>query len=105
MFGIWLVPRNRLKPWVLFDLVNGPLMKACLVRLNADDHVLLLAFHHIVIDGWSTHVIVSDLSWLYSAKIRGGAHDPAPSMQYRDYIRWYYEPETPGQAPAEWDQS
>ncbi len=78
----------------LFDLVNGPLMKARLVRLNADDHVLLLAFHHVVIDGWSTHVVVSDLSWLYSAKIRGGAGDPTPSMQYRDYVKWYYEPET-----------
>ena len=78
----------------LFDLVNGPLMQACLVRLNADDHVLLLTFHHVVIDGWSTHVVVSDLSRLYSARIRGGAGDPAPSMQYRDYIKWYYEPET-----------
>ena len=78
----------------LFDLVNGPLMKARLVRLNTDDHVLLLAFHHTVIDGWSTHVVVSDLSSLYSAKIRGGAGDPPPSMQYRDYVKWYYEPET-----------
>ena len=75
----------------LFDLEKGPLMSAQLVRLDDDQHVLLLAFHHVVIDGWSTHVIVSDLSRLYSAKIKGGTDVLISSMQYRDYIKWYHD--------------
>ncbi len=74
----------------LFDLVNGPLMTAHLVRLNLDEHVLLLAFHHVVIDGWSLHIVVQELSRLYSEKIQGGRGRLTSSMQYRDYVRWYY---------------
>jgi NRPS condensation-like uncharacterized protein len=76
-----------------FNLVDGPLMKAQLLRLNSEDHVLQLVFHHVVIDGWSTHVVILELSRLYSAKISGGARDPVPSMQYRDYVTWYYDTE------------
>jgi len=36
-----------------FDLVNGPLMRAALLRMNVEDHMLLLTMHHIVSDGWS----------------------------------------------------
>jgi len=41
-----------------FDLVNGPLLRASLLRMNVEDHVLLLTMHHIISDGWSISVLV-----------------------------------------------
>lgn len=44
-----------------FDLARAPLMRACLLRIDEDDHRLLLVFHHIAVDGWSLHVLSSEL--------------------------------------------
>ena len=61
-----------------FDLQHGPLLRARLLRL-ADDHVaLLLSAHHIVCDGWSFGVLVSELGALYAAQ-RGEAPEPDAS--------------------------
>ncbi|MCG3148784.1 MAG: D-alanine--poly(phosphoribitol) ligase subunit 1 [Verrucomicrobiae bacterium] len=76
----------------LFDFVNGPLMKAQLVRVSADEHVLHLVFHHVVLDGWSTHVAVVELSRLYTAQVRGVADTEPAALQYRDYVAWYHAP-------------
>ncbi|HEV2735895.1 MAG TPA: condensation domain-containing protein, partial [Longimicrobiaceae bacterium] len=72
-----------------FDLERGPLIRGRLVRLAADDHVLLLAMHHIVSDGWSVGVLVDELSLLYGA-YRRGEGDPLPPLpvQYADYAAW-----------------
>jgi len=78
----------------LFDLVNGPLMKAQLIRLKDEDHALHLVFHHVVIDGWSAHVVAMELGRIYSTKTGSISDDPLPTMQYRDYVKWYYDPET-----------
>ncbi|MEU0960126.1 amino acid adenylation domain-containing protein [Micromonospora aurantiaca] len=66
-----------------FDLANGPLLRALLIRLTADDHVLFLAQHHIVGDGWSVDVLLRDLITLY----RGG-EPPALPIQYGDFAVW-----------------
>ncbi|MFC9545232.1 amino acid adenylation domain-containing protein [Streptomyces sp. NPDC056956] len=69
-----------------FDLAAGPLLRPVLYRLADDDHVLLLALHHIVTDGWSTGVIAAELSALY----RHGADAlPAPALQYADFAVWH----------------
>ncbi|MEM8964622.1 MAG: amino acid adenylation domain-containing protein, partial [Acidobacteriota bacterium] len=49
-----------------FDLSRPPLLRAALVRLDHDEHVLLLAFHHIVADGWSLGIFVRELATLYA---------------------------------------
>jgi amino acid adenylation domain-containing protein len=58
-----------------FDLARGPLFRGRLVRMAADDHVLLLTMHHIVSDGWSMGVLHRELGALYAAfaKRRGGS--------------------------------
>ena len=73
-----------------FDLAHGPLVRGRLVRMAADDHVLLLTMHHIVFDGWSTGVLYRELGALYAAYARGGA-DPLPplAVQYADYAAWH----------------
>ncbi|MFD7711537.1 amino acid adenylation domain-containing protein, partial [Streptomyces sp. NPDC059786] len=72
-----------------FDLATGPLTRALLVRRAADDHVLLLAQHHIVTDGWSVGILTRDLAALYHAEASGTADGlPAPGVQYPDFAVW-----------------
>jgi amino acid adenylation domain-containing protein len=72
-----------------FDLEHGPLVRGRLVRLAADDHVLILAMHHLVSDGWSTEVLFDELSALYAARREGRAANlPALPVQYADFAVW-----------------
>ncbi|HZG42966.1 MAG TPA: amino acid adenylation domain-containing protein, partial [Longimicrobium sp.] len=75
-----------------FDLSAGPLFRAALLRLGAEEHVLLLSMHHIVSDGWSMGVFFRELSALYEA-YREGGESPLPELpvQYADYAVWQRE--------------
>ncbi|HVT49686.1 MAG TPA: amino acid adenylation domain-containing protein [Vicinamibacterales bacterium] len=75
-----------------FDLARGPLVRALLVRLAPDDHVIALGIHHIVFDGWSMDVFTRELAAAYAARCRGVAPElPEPSLQYGDYVVWQQE--------------
>ncbi|MFP2903220.1 condensation domain-containing protein, partial [Corallococcus sp. 4LFB] len=72
-----------------FELSEGPLFRALLVREDARHHVLLLNLHHIVSDGWSLGVLYRELSAEYQARHAGRASDLAPlPVQYADYAAW-----------------
>ncbi|MFK0311186.1 amino acid adenylation domain-containing protein [Pseudomonas sp. NPDC090233] len=72
-----------------FDLGTGPLLRIKLLRLAADDHVLVLTQHHIVSDGWSMQIMVDELIRSYAALTTGAAIDlPALPIQYADYAIW-----------------
>ncbi|WP_420130689.1 amino acid adenylation domain-containing protein [Longimicrobium sp.] len=75
-----------------FDLAAGPLFRAALLRLDTDDHVLLLSMHHIVSDGWSMGVLDREMWTLYEA-YRDGRASPLPELpvQYADYAVWQRE--------------
>ena len=68
-----------------FDLWNGPLVRAALVRLAADRHVLVFTAHHIVCDGWSVNIVLNDLAALYRATRAGASADLAPAPRFADY--------------------
>lgn len=72
-----------------FDLSIGPLIRAKLLRLAPQDHVLLLTLHHIIADGWSLGILFRELTTLYVAFTKG---DPSPlpdlPIQYADYAVW-----------------
>lgn len=72
-----------------FDLARGPLMRVVLLRLNEEDHVLLLTMHHIISDGWSMGVFLRELTILYRAFSSSEAA-PLPELpvQYTDFVRW-----------------
>jgi hypothetical protein len=75
-----------------FDLEHGPLIRARLLRLSGEEHWLLLTMHHIVTDGWSSGVLVRELSVLYGAYSRGEESPlPALPVQYADYAVWQRE--------------
>lgn len=72
-----------------FDLTNGPLMRGQLLRFSEQEHVLLLIFHHIVIDGWSVGVLLQELVTIYEAGCTvKPALLPTPPVQYADFSLW-----------------
>jgi amino acid adenylation domain-containing protein len=75
-----------------FSLEDGPLLRAKLLKISEDKHGLLLVIHHIVTDGWSMNIFMSELVALYEAFSTGG---PSPlqelSLQYRDFATWQRE--------------
>ncbi|WP_265296077.1 non-ribosomal peptide synthetase/MFS transporter [Streptomyces sp. SHP 1-2] len=77
---------------VPFDLEEGPLLRALLVRLADDDHVLLLVVHHSVSDGWSSEVLLGEVLRGYAARV-AGEPDPLPELavQYGDFALWQRE--------------
>src|SRR5437763_465999 len=75
-----------------FDLRRGPLLRTTLVRLSDDEHILLLAMHHIVSDAWSMGVFVGEVVVLYEAYTSGReASLPALPIQYADFAAWQRE--------------
>ncbi|SDB68077.1 condensation domain-containing protein, partial [Pseudomonas sp. NFACC13-1] len=72
-----------------FDLQNGPLLRVGLLRVAADEHVLVLTQHHIVSDGWSMQLLVQELIQGYAAYSQGEAPTLAElPIQYADYAVW-----------------
>ncbi|HEV7785970.1 MAG TPA: condensation domain-containing protein, partial [Thermoanaerobaculia bacterium] len=72
-----------------FDLERGPLLRALLLRLGSEEHVLLQTVHHIVSDGWSVRVMQRELTALAAAFL-SGQPSPLPPLpvQYTDFARW-----------------
>ncbi|MBD2385061.1 non-ribosomal peptide synthetase/type I polyketide synthase [Cylindrospermum sp. FACHB-282] len=72
-----------------FDLSQAPLMRATLLHISPQDHILLVTMHHIVSDGWSVSLVVRELSTLYQAFAQ---NQPSPladlSIQYADFALW-----------------
>ncbi|HEY1917768.1 MAG TPA: amino acid adenylation domain-containing protein [Streptosporangiaceae bacterium] len=72
-----------------FDLSEGPLLRARLVALAPDDHLLLVTVHHAVFDGHSAGVLLRDLAALYAAHVTGTpAGLPELPVQFADYACW-----------------
>ena len=72
-----------------FNLAVGPMIRVRLLRLDSQDHVLLLTTHHIVFDGWSRSVFLRELAALYEAFCSGKASPLAElPLQYTDFSVW-----------------
>ena len=68
-----------------FDLERGPLVRARILKLAGEDHVLVFSAHHIVCDGWSFGVIVRDLASRYASRIGRPGGDLAAGDSFADY--------------------
>jgi amino acid adenylation domain-containing protein/non-ribosomal peptide synthase protein (TIGR01720 family) len=66
-----------------FDLAKAPLFRARILRLAAQDHVVLLNLHHIVSDGWSSAIFISEFCEFYQGRTL-----PALAIQYADYAMY-----------------
>jgi amino acid adenylation domain-containing protein len=75
-----------------FNLSRCPLLRATLLRLSNEHHLLLLTMHHIISDGWSLGIFNTELQTLYAA-YAAGQQSPLPelSVQYADFALWQRE--------------
>ncbi|HEX7844125.1 MAG TPA: condensation domain-containing protein, partial [Kofleriaceae bacterium] len=85
-------PVQALDAWALreaqrpFSLADGPLVRARLLALGPDHHVLGLTMHHIVCDAWSIGIVMRELQELYRARLAGAEPTlPALPLQYADF--------------------
>src|SRR5262249_25679471 len=69
-----------------FVLTGAPLLRFGLVRLDAQQHLLVLTNHHVLLDGWSRPVLFRELLAIYSS---GGDTSTLPRVRpYTDYLAW-----------------
>ncbi|HKX27100.1 MAG TPA: amino acid adenylation domain-containing protein [Blastocatellia bacterium] len=75
-----------------FDLRRGPLLRVKVLKLGAEDHVVLFTTHHIVSDGWSMGILIREVAALYQA-YGAGAASPLKELpiQYADFAVWQRE--------------
>lgn len=72
-----------------FDLAVDHPLRVTAVRLDEDEHLLLVTMHHIVTDGWSMEILTRELQELYEAALTGRpAALPDLPVQYADYAAW-----------------
>ena len=72
-----------------FDLEAGHLLRVGLIRLAAEEHVLVVVVHHIIADDWSLQLLVQEFGQIYDAAVQGRQADLAPlPIQYTDYAAW-----------------
>ncbi len=72
-----------------FDLAAGPVLRAALVRLADEDHLLAVTVHHIAYDGWSSGVLAREVAALYTAAVTGTPNGlPRPALNYADFAVW-----------------
>jgi non-ribosomal peptide synthetase component F/thioesterase domain-containing protein len=75
-----------------FDLQKGPLFRVKLLRLDAEQHVLIVTLHHIIADGWSHNVFQQELWSVYEALVHAKKPAlPALPIQYGDFTAWQDE--------------
>ncbi|WP_395740922.1 condensation domain-containing protein [Prosthecobacter sp.] len=68
-----------------FDMVGGPLVRSVVFRRSAEDHVLVVAIHHAIADGWTLGVFVQDLFAAYLLGLKGGTALPPVPLSYADW--------------------
>ncbi|MET0646491.1 MAG: condensation domain-containing protein [Pyrinomonadaceae bacterium] len=75
-----------------FDLERGPLVRATLLKVSAEEHYLVVVLHHIIGDAWSLGILMSELSALYHA-FNAGRPSPLAELpiQYADFAAWQRE--------------
>lgn len=75
-----------------FDLSTDLMLRARLIKLADQQHILLVTMHHIASDGWSMAILIDEFSQLYSSAVLG-KNNPLPEqeIQYADYAIWQKE--------------
>jgi amino acid adenylation domain-containing protein len=87
-----------------FDLGKAPLMRVALIRMADDAWKMIWSFSHLVLDGWSIAVVLSELPAVYAAAREGRAADLPPVRPFRDYIGWLKR-QDPARAEEHWRQA
>ena len=74
---------------VSFDLEQGPLFRASVIKMAPDGYVFYYNMHHIISDGWSMEVLLKDFGAFYESYVTGKRLSmPELRIQYKDYVAW-----------------
>ncbi len=68
-----------------FDLTNGPLIRVRMLKLYSDEHLILFSANHIVCDGWSSGVLMDEISLVYSATSQGQSYQLPEATPFSQY--------------------
>ncbi|MCP4560461.1 MAG: non-ribosomal peptide synthetase, partial [Bosea sp.] len=72
-----------------FRLSEGPLLRALLMRLDREQHMLALVLHHIITDMWARDLVIRELWTIYDDFAQGRPSSlPEPEIQYADFTLW-----------------
>ncbi|MEV7601136.1 amino acid adenylation domain-containing protein [Kitasatospora sp. NPDC089797] len=96
-----LLAEDRATP---LDLTAAPLMRLTLVRLSADSVRVVCAFHHVLLDGWSTFTLLARTYDVHAALAAGREPELPDHRPFRDYVAWL-ERQDHGAAEAYWREA
>ncbi|HKE59595.1 MAG TPA: condensation domain-containing protein, partial [Pyrinomonadaceae bacterium] len=71
-----------------FDFSQPPMMRFALMQIADKVYRLVWCFHHVILDGWSTGVILKDVAAFYKARTQGTEPELVEERPYSDYISW-----------------
>ncbi|MEP7308327.1 MAG: amino acid adenylation domain-containing protein [Acidobacteriota bacterium] len=71
-----------------FDVTTPPLMRCALSRIGPDTYRFRWSQHHLLLDGWSSSIVLQDVVAAYEAMVKGESFEPAAPPPFRDHIRW-----------------
>lgn len=72
-----------------FDLEKVPLIRATLLKIEANEYIFFFSLHHIICDGWSMEILISEVKSIYNSLVlRNKLELPQLTIQYRDYSVW-----------------
>jgi amino acid adenylation domain-containing protein len=71
-----------------FDLTRAPILRMVLIQLAENQFHFIWNFHHLLTDGWSTHLVFHEAFDTYEAMVRGESFTPASVRPFRDHIDW-----------------
>lgn len=71
-----------------FNLAHAPLMRLSLIGMSAQESVFVWTHHHLLLDGWSTSLLMKEVAELYQARRHGEQPQPSPPRPFGDYIAW-----------------
>lgn len=78
-----------------FDLAEAPLFRANLIKINPDEHVFCFVMHHIISDGWSMEILISEVVENYNSLYKNETINREElAIQYTDYTAWLKEQQT-----------
>ena len=71
-----------------FNPAKAPLMRLKLIQISEDEYRFIWSHHHLLLDGWSTFLLFTELLKLYETNRNGNGIELEPVGLYRDYIKW-----------------
>jgi glutamate-1-semialdehyde aminotransferase/acyl carrier protein len=83
------------------DLTQGPLVSLSILKLEPQQHLLLFAGHHIIVDGWSITLALQEIAHVYTAQVQQRPYQLKPPLQLREYVYWQEQQERQGMLLAD----